>query len=102
MIKKWKFSAYIKDFLEGIEGKFIHEEKFDIIWESLNIFINLLQPHRIDSFESEGTPSEGIEEPVYAKSNIIKGNILRILQYCSYDKNILFNNIFFLTHFYVV
>jgi hypothetical protein len=84
MTKKWKFSSYIKDFLEGIEGNFIHEEKFDKIWESLNMVLYLLQPYRIDSFESEGTPSEGIEEPVYAKSNIIKGNILQILPYFKY------------------
>jgi hypothetical protein len=72
--------------LDRIEGTAIHEEKINKIWESLNMFMNLLQPHRIDSFESEGTPSEGIEEPVYAKSNIIKGNILRILPYYKYFK----------------
>ncbi len=72
--------------MDRIEGTAIHEEKINKIWESLNMFMNLLQPHRIDSFESEGTPSEGIEEPVYAKSNIIKGNILRILPYYKYFK----------------
>jgi hypothetical protein len=48
------------------------------------VYKSLVTAYRIDSFESEGTPSEGIEEPVYAKSNIIKGTILQILPYCKY------------------
>ncbi len=52
------------------------------------VYKSLVQPYRIDSFESEGTPSEGIEEPVYAKSNIIKGNILIILPYYKYFKKL--------------
>jgi hypothetical protein len=40
----------------------------------LLVYVLCLHVFRIDSFESEGSPSEGIEEPIYAKSNILKGS----------------------------